>query len=162
MDKIYVIRDEKVMIDRDLAILYDVKSIRLREQVKRNKEKFPKHFMFQLSENEVESMVSQNAIPSKKHLGGALPHAFTEHGILQLASVLRSERANKMSIKIIEVFVKMRKILLNNKELLIKLEQMEKSVTKNSKDVKLIFTALKQLIKTPNLSRKEIGFKQNE
>lgn len=80
MNKIYQIRGKKVMLDKDLAELYDVKAIRLREQVKRNKERFPDNFMFQLNENEVETMVSQNAIPSKQHLGGSLPYAFTEHG----------------------------------------------------------------------------------
>ena len=77
MNKIYIIRNHKVMFDRDLAELYGVKSIRLREQVKRNITKFPQHFMFQLTEIEVEIMVSQNAIPSKSHLGGALPFVFT-------------------------------------------------------------------------------------
>lgn len=75
--KIFTIRDEHVMLDRDLADLYQVKAIRLREQVKRNKKRFPSDFMFQLTEDEVEFMVSQNAIPSKKHLGGYLPYVFT-------------------------------------------------------------------------------------
>jgi hypothetical protein len=85
--RIYFIRGEKVMLDRDLAELFDVKAIRLREQVRRNTEKFPVHFMFQLTVEEVEIMVSQNAIPSKQHLGGYLPLVFTEHGVLQLANV---------------------------------------------------------------------------
>jgi hypothetical protein len=76
-NKIYFIRNQKVMLDRDLAELYDVKSIRLREQVKRNIDKFPEHFMFRLSETETDLMVSKNAIPSKKHLGGSLPYIFT-------------------------------------------------------------------------------------
>ena len=76
IDKIYLIRGQKVMLDIDLAELFSVKAIRLREQVKRNPDKFPEHFMFQLTESEVEIMVSQNAIPSKKHLGGSLPFAF--------------------------------------------------------------------------------------
>jgi len=84
--RIYFIRGEKVMLDRDLAELFDVKAIRLREQVRRNTEKFPVHFMFQLTVEEVEIMVSQNAIPSKQHLGGYLPLVFTEHGVLQLAN----------------------------------------------------------------------------
>jgi hypothetical protein len=88
--KIYLVRKEKIMLDRDLAELFDVKAIRLREQVKRNLEKFPQHFIFQLTDKEVDSMVSQNAIPSKQHLGGALPYVFTEHGVLQLANVLKS------------------------------------------------------------------------
>ena len=77
--KIYLIRDKKVMFDRDLAGLYDIKAIRLREQVKRNLERFPGTFMFQLSEREVDILVSQNALPSRKYLGGYLPYAFSEH-----------------------------------------------------------------------------------
>ena len=80
LNKIYVVRDQKVMLDRDLAELYGVQAIRLREQVKRNKERFPENFMLQLTEQEIEDMVSQNAIPSRQVLGGALPYAFTEHG----------------------------------------------------------------------------------
>ena len=103
--KIYTIRKQRVMLDRDLAELYGVKSIRLREQVKRNKERFPVEFMFQLDDSEVGWLVSQNAIPSKKHLGGHLPFAFTEHGLLQLANVLRSSKAVEVSIELIRVFV---------------------------------------------------------
>ncbi|SDP99659.1 ORF6N domain-containing protein [Mucilaginibacter sp. OK268] len=81
----YIIRNTKVVLDRDLAEMYGVKAIRLREHVKRNLERFPPHFMFQLSDEETEFMVSQNAIPSRQHLGGTLPYAFSEHGILMLA-----------------------------------------------------------------------------
>jgi hypothetical protein len=87
LSKIYELRGKKIMLERDLAELYDVKAIRLREQVKRNSEKFPPHFMFQLTDKEVDIMVSHYAIPSKKHLGGHLPYVFTEHGVLQLANV---------------------------------------------------------------------------
>ncbi len=107
--KIYFIRNQKVMLDRDLAVLYNVKNIRLREQVKRNIEKFPSHFMFRLSLEEVNVLVSQNAIPSKKHLGGSLPYVFSEHGILQLANVLKGKIATQMSIKIIDVLYKCEK-----------------------------------------------------
>ncbi len=86
--KIYSIRDIQIMLDRDLAELYHVKAIRLREQVKRNIKRFPPEFMFQITEDEVDFMVSQNAIPSKQHLGGALPYVFTEQGLAMLASVL--------------------------------------------------------------------------
>ncbi len=82
--KIVTLRGQQVMLDRDLAELYGVKPIRLREQVKRNSERFPSDFLFQLNENEVEMKVSQNAIPSKQHLGGALPYVFTEEGIYML------------------------------------------------------------------------------
>src|SRR5690349_15262480 len=117
MSKIFLIRGLKVMLDRDLAELYGVKAIRLREQVKRNADRFPERFMFQLTETEVEIMVSQNAIPSKMHLGGAFPLVFTEHGVLMLANVLKSDQAITMSIRIIEIFVKLREVLLTNKDI---------------------------------------------
>lgn len=126
MNKIYLIREHKVMLDRDLSELYGLKAIRLREQVKRNRERFPENFMFQLNEKEVENMVSQTAIPSKQHLGGYLPYAFTEHGVLMLANVLKTDQAITMSIRIIEIFVKLREVLLTHKDILLKLEELEK------------------------------------
>lgn len=89
--KIYLVRGHKVMLDKDLAFLYDVKPIRLREQVKRNLKRFPEDFMFQLNDLEIDFMVSQNAIPSRKHLGGHNPYVFTEQGVAMLATVLNSE-----------------------------------------------------------------------
>ena len=162
--KIYLIRDKKVMLDRDLAGLYDIKAIRLREQVKRNMERFPENFMFQLSEKEVDILVSQNAIPSRKHLGGYLPYAFTEHGILMLANVIKSERAIKMSIRIIEIFVRMREMLLAYKDILHKLEEMESKYTDHDQKIMLIFEYLKQLEDTKHQeleqkTHKRIGFK---
>ncbi|MDZ4714227.1 MAG: ORF6N domain-containing protein [Cytophagales bacterium] len=103
MNKIYFIQNQKVMLDRDLAMLYGIKARRLREQVKRNLNRFPTNFMFKLTEKEAENMVSQNAIPSMQHLGGYLPYAFTEYGVLMLANVLKSEQAIIMSIRIIFV-----------------------------------------------------------
>ena len=102
------------MLDKDLAEPYEVKALRLREQVKRNLERFPENFMFRLTEEETDFMVSQNAIPSRQHLGGHLPFVFTEHGVLMLANVLRSERAIKMSVRIIEVFAKARELLYSH------------------------------------------------
>jgi len=158
-EKIYLIRGIKVMLDRDLAEMYNVKPIRLREQVKRNSERFPDHFMFQLLDEEVNFMVSQNAIPSRKHLGGSLPYAFSEHGILMLANVIKSQRAIAMSIKIIEVFVKFREMLISQKDLLLKFEQLEKLVVQHDDDITAIFQALKQLITQKNEPREPIGFK---
>ena len=160
MNKIYLIRGHKVMLDRDLAELYGVKAIRLREQVKRNQERFPANFMFQLSKKEVENMVSQNAIPSKQHLGGYLPYAFTEHGVLMLANVLKSEQAITMSIRIIEIFVKLREVLLTHKDILLKLEQLERKAVKQDGDIKLIFEYLRELLNPPAEPRSKIGFKQ--
>jgi len=158
LNKIYHIRGKKVMLDRDLALLYGVKTIRMREQVKRNLNRFPENFMFQLTEQETNVMVSQNAIPSKQHMGGSLPYAFTEHGVLMLANVLRSLQAIQMSIRIIEIFVKIREMLLTDKDILLKLEQMEKQVVQNSEEIQYIFNVLKQLLNPPQEARKTIGF----
>lgn len=158
-DKIYLIRGIKVMLDRDLAELYGVKPIRLREQVKRNNERFPEHFMFQLSEDEVAAMVSQNAIPSWQHLGGTLPYVFSEHGVLMLANVIKSQQAIVMSIKIIEVFVKFREMLVSQKDLLLRFEQLEKIIVQHDDDIQAIFNALKQLIQQKNEPREPVGFK---
>jgi len=117
-DRIFLLRNQKVMIDKDLAALYGVKPIRLREQVKRNIDRFPEKFMFQLTNDEVNFLVSQNAIPSKRSLGGYNPYAFSEYGVLMLANVLKSSRALQMSIRIIEVFVKMREMLIFHKDII--------------------------------------------
>jgi phage regulator Rha-like protein len=162
VSKIYLIRGQKVMIDRDLAELYGIEARRLREQVKRNMERFPENFMFQLSEEETEYMVSQNATPSRQYLGGHLPYVFTEHGVLMLASVLKSERAVQMSINIIEIFVRLREMLLTNKDILLKLEQLESKVAHHDENIQMIFSALKQLLNTPQTSRKRIGFRPND
>ncbi len=161
-NKIYLIRGQKVMLDRDLAELYDVKNIRLREQVKRNMEKFPEHFMFRLTEMETDLMVSQNAIPSKKHLGGSLPYVFTEHGILQLANVLTGDRATQMSIRIIEVFVQMREALTDNLSLKLDIEEIKKKLSSHSKNIELVFSYLDELIekKDNEKPRTKIGYKK--
>ena len=159
MNKIYFIRGHKVMLDKDLALLYEVKSIRLREQVKRNKGRFPGHFMFQLTEKETEKMVSQNAIPSKMHLGGSLPMAFTEHGVLMLANVFKNDKAVKVSIRIIEVFVKMREMLMTSKNVLLKLNNLERNVSKSKKDIQIIFETLRELLQEPDEPRKRVGYK---
>jgi len=110
------------MLDRDLAELYGVKPIRLREQVKRNSNRFPEDFMFQISEDEVDYMVSQNAIPSRKHLGGTLPYVFTEQGVAGISGVLTSNRAIEINIAIMRAFAKMRQFLANNADLFMRLE----------------------------------------
>ncbi|MDO8992355.1 MAG: ORF6N domain-containing protein [Daejeonella sp.] len=160
ISKIYMIREQKVMIDKDLAELYGVKAIRLREQVKRNKTRFPANFMFQLSEQEVENMVSQNAIPSKQALGGTLPYAFTEHGILMLSNVLKNERAIQMSIRIIEIFVRLREMLNIYKDVAILIEQIENKLGKQDQKIELLFSYLNQFIQKEEGPRIPIGFKQ--
>jgi len=147
------------MLDKDLAEMYGTIPKRLRQQVKRNIERFPEHFMFQLSDEEVDSLVSQNVIPSRQSLGGTLPYAFSEHGILMLANVIKSQQAITMSIRIIEVFVKFREMLISQKDLLLKFEQLEKLIVQHDDDINAIFAALKQLIHQKNEPREPIGFK---
>ena len=160
MNKIWQVRGHKVMLDRDLAELYGVKAIRLREQVKRNVERFPENFMMQLTQQEVEDMVSQNAIPSRQVLGGSLPYAFTEHGVLMLSNVLKSERAIQMSIRIIEIFVKLRETLLLYKDVALLVEQVEKRLGKQDEKIELLFAYLSKFIEKEDTPRTEIGFKQ--
>jgi len=157
--KIYLSRGHKVMLDKDLAELYGVKPIRLREQVKRNIRRFPDDFMFHLNEQEIEIMVSQNAIPSRKYLGGHLPYVFTEHGVLMLSNVIKSERAIKMSIRIIEIFIKLREMLLTHKDILLKLQKMEKTIIEHDEKIQLIFDYLKKLLTQPEKPIKKIGYK---
>lgn len=159
LSKIYLLRNQKVMLDRDLAELYGVKPIRLREQVKRNRDRFPENFMFQLTEEEVSNMVSQNAIPSKQALGGTFPYVFTEHGVLMLSNVLKSERALKMSIRIIEIFVKLRETLLLHKDVALLAEQVEKRLGKQDDKIALLFGYLNQFMEKEEEPRKPIGFK---
>jgi len=163
-NKIYLIRSKKVMLDRDLAELFDVKAIRLREQLKRNIEKFPPHFMFQLTNEEVEIMVSQNAIPSKQHLGGSLPYVFTEYGVLQLSNILKSARATQVSIKVIEVFVKMREMLTDTLRLHLDIELIKKKLENQDRNIELVFSYLDELMekKENPESRNPVGFKQSK
>ena len=161
-NKIYFIRNTKMMLDRDLAELYNVEPRRLRQQVNRNIEKFPEHFMFRLTENEVDIMVSQNAIPSKQVLGGSLPFVFTEHGILQLSNVLKSERATQMSIKIIEVFVSLREFLTDNLNLKLEVEEIKKKLANQNKNIELVFSYLDELLEKQDnkTEREKIGYKK--
>ena len=160
--KIYLIRGQKVMLDKDLAILYCVKPIRLREQVKRNIRRFPDDFMFQLNEKEIDSMVSQNAIPSRKYLGGYKPYVFTEQGVAMLATVLNSERAVQVNIAIMRAFVKLREILSINKELAHKLAELERKIERHNEEIKVIFDAIRQLMAPPEPKEKKIGFRVRE
>ena len=149
------------MLDEDLADLYQVATKRLNEQVRRNIERFPEDFMFQLTTEEYENLKPQIATSS---WGGRrkLPFAFTEQGVAMLSSVLNSGIAIGMNIQIIRVFTKMREIMLTNKDVLLKLEQLEKEVSKNKQDITLIFQALRQLLNKPAEKRRMIGFKSTE
>jgi hypothetical protein len=156
--RIYTIRGKQVMLDRDLAMLYNVKPIALRQQVKRNSKRFPADFMFQLTKSEADSLVSQNVIPSQKSLGGYLPYAFTENGVAMLSSVLRSERAIEANIQIMRAFTNLRHLALNYGDLLQRIESMER---KYDEQFKIVFDALRNLLHTEAKIQKKIGFKND-
>jgi len=141
-NKIYTIRGKQVMLDRDLAELYGVKSIRLREQVKRNIERFPEDFMFLLDVNEINSMVSQNAIPSKKHLGGYSPYVFTEQGVASLSGALKSKKAVQINIQIMRAFVTMRKFITSNTQIFSRLDNLEIKQLEHDKNFEKVFEAI--------------------
>ena len=157
-DKIYSIRGQKVMLDFDLALLYNVETRTLKQAVKRNKDRFPEDFMFELSETEIKNLVSQNVIPGKGRLGGAVPLAFTEQGVSMLSSVLRSKEALSVHISIMRAFVQMRQLLENNKELRVKLEELE---NKYDEQFKTVFDAIRNLIYQKTKPRERIGFKKD-
>jgi hypothetical protein len=123
--KIHTIRGLQVMLDRDLAELYEVKSIRLREQVRRNIDRFPEDFMFILTEKEVSLMVTQNAIPSKQKLGGYLPYVFTEQGVASISGVLTNKTAIEINIQIMRAFVQMRRFISTNAMIFQRLDNIE-------------------------------------
>ena len=157
--KILLIRGRKVMLDRDLAQLYDVETRALNQAVKRNIKRFPEDFMFQLKNSEAEQLVSQNVIPHKKYFGGSLPYAFTEQGVAMLSSVLNSERAVQVNIAIMRAFVKLREMIATNKELARKLDALEK---KYDAQFKVVFDAIRQLMTPPEPKRRRIGFLREE
>jgi hypothetical protein len=158
LDKIYVIDGEKIMLDSDLAFLYKVETKRLKEAVRRNRERFPKDFMFELNKKQLEILRTQIASSS---WGGSRykPMAFTELGVAMLSSILNSRQAIQVNIQIIRIFTRIRKVLASHKELIQKINQLENRTYKNDEDIKGIFRVLKQLLNPPSLPRKKIGFK---
>lgn len=160
LNRIFVIRNQKVILDEDLAVMYKVATKRLNEQVKRNRSRFPKDFMLVLTKKEFENLKSQNASSS---WGGrrSLPYAFTEQGIAMLSSVLNSATAIDVNIRIIRVFIKLREYALTHKEILLQLSKMEKDVRNNRTDIDSIFSVLKELLEKQSrpVARNRIGFK---
>jgi hypothetical protein len=137
------LRGQKVMLDRDLAMIYGVKPIRLREQVKRNKERFPEDFMFQLNEYEIKLLVSQNAIPSFKILGGYKPYAFTRNGANMLSTVLRSPVAIKRSIQIMRAFSILEEAISRKKKTLAQSPEILKKLSTHSRAIMQLFQEIK-------------------
>jgi phage regulator Rha-like protein len=161
--KIFLIRGQKVMLDRDLAELYGVETKRLKEAVRRNRDRFPEDFMFEMSTDEFQNWRTQFATSNSDIMGlRHPPFCFTEQGVTMLACVLSSARAIETNIRIIRIFTKMRETLMAHKDILLKLEKFERQVEKNSSDIHLIFEALKQLLNPPQEPRKRIGYKRSE
>jgi hypothetical protein len=160
LNKIYFIRGQKVMLDKDLAELYAVETRRLNEQVKRNLKRFPEDFMFQLAQNEVDILMSQSAT---SRWGGTrkLPNVFTEHGILMLSSILNSERAIEVNIRIMRIFTRFRQLIGDNIELRLAIEKLERKSDNNTKNIEVVFQYLDELLekKEKPVPRKQIGYK---
>jgi phage regulator Rha-like protein len=161
MQKIYYIRNQKVMLDADLAELYGVETRRLKEQVKRNKERFPERYMFELTKEEAEASRSQNATLKRGENIKYLPYAFTEHGVMMLSNVLKSKRAIEVSMRIIDVFIMLRETLANHTELRLEIEQIKKKLHNYGKNIELVFQYLDELLekKENPTPRKQIGYK---
>ena len=157
--RIYLIRGKKVMLDSDLAELYGVTTGALIQAVKRNAERFPDDFMYLLTREEFNVLISQSVI-SKIGRGGRtkLPHAFTEQGVAMLSGVLHSKRAVQVNIAIMRTFVKLRQLISTHKELAHKLGLLEKKVEKHDREIHAIFEAIRRLLEPPEKSKRRIGF----
>ncbi len=160
INKIYVIRGQKVMLDRDLAELYNVETRRLKEQVRRNISRFPEEFMFELTKEELEEWRTEYASSNRDVMGVRIaPFVFTEHGILMLSSVLNSEKAVQMNIQIIKTFVQLRKLANNYEEIMAKIKQIESQTNEQFSE---IYTVLQNLLSKPEEEpRNQIGYKKN-
>lgn len=146
-------------LDIDLAEMYGVFNKALKQAVKRNIDRFPEDFMFELSEEEFASLRSQ-IVTTNRGGNRYLPFAFTEHGVLMLSSVLRSEQAVQVNIQIMRVYSKMKELLLMHKDILMKLEQLERKTDKHDEQIELIFDCIKKLVEEPKERTERIGFKK--
>jgi hypothetical protein len=161
--RILLIRGEKVIIDMDLAEFYGVPTKRLNEQVKRNKARFPDDFMFQLSAKEKTEVVANCDHLSKLKYSKALPYAFTEHGSIMAASVLNSKRAVEVSVYIVRAFVKIRRMMAENKELSRRIVQIERHLAEHDEQIIELIKAIKQLLKPePPPKKRRIGFRADK
>lgn len=165
--KIYLIRGLKVMLDFDLAEMYGVLTKALKQSVRRNINRFPDDFLFELTNEELQ-LLFKSQIPSRSQIVTLkrgenvkyLPFAFTEHGVLMLSSVLRSEQAVQVNIQIMRVYSKMKELLMTYKDILVKLEQLERKTDKHDEQIQVIFAYIKRLIEQPNeeIKTERIGF----
>lgn len=170
VSKIYLIRGKKVMLDRDLAEMYGVETSQLKRQVRRNIDRFPEDFMFEMNKSEFENWRSQFGTSNEDKMGlRYAPFCFTEQGVAMLSSVLNSKTAIEVNIRIIRVFTRMREMVLTHKDILLKLERIEQKILKqdgqlkkHEKDLQMVFTALKELLNPKTEPMRKIGFKRKE
>lgn len=168
ISKIYEVRGKKVMIDKDLAVLYGVETRILKQAVRRNLKRFPMDFMFEMNKQEFTDWRSQIVMSKEDRMGlRHAPFCFTELGVTMLASILKSDQAIQMNIRIVRVFTKMREMLLSHKEILVELESIKQELGERAKDIELIFSYLKQLelakrTEWEQKNRKRIGYKRKD
>ena len=161
MSQVYQIREEKVMFDRDLAKLYGVETRTLKQAVRRNKDRFPDDFMFELTQEEFATWRSQTVMSKEDRQGLRYPpFAFTEQGVAMLSSVLNSPQAIQVNIQIIRVFTRLRNMILTHRDILLKLNELESRVTNQDKSIRQLFDYLRQFISTQEKPTKAIGFKR--
>jgi hypothetical protein len=160
ISRIYLVRGEKVMLDSDLAELYDIETKYLKRAVKQNISRFPDDFMFELTKEEWESLRCNFSTSNKRGGTRYLPYVFTEQGVAMLSSVLNSEIAINVNIRIIRLFTKMREILMANKDLLLRMKKVERELASQGESIKAVFDYLDQFIKLHEAPRVKIGFKQ--
>lgn len=162
INKIMLLRNKKVMIDRDLAMLYGVTTKRLNEQVKRNLKRFPNDFMFQITAEEKDQLIITFEHLDSLKFSTVLPFVFTEHGAVMLASVLNSEQAISVNIQIVRVFTQIRQMLADNTEVRLEIEKIKGKLEKQDKNIELVFQYLDNLLEQkekPNTPRQGIGYK---
>ena len=164
MNKIYLIRGQKAMLDRDLAELYGVETKVLNQAVKRNSQRFPTDFMFQLTKSEWESLRSQVVTleTGRGKYPKYAPTVFTEQGVAMLSSVLKSETAIRVNIQIIRIFTRMREMIMTHKDILLQLEKIEKKMNSHDEQIALIFGYLKKLLTPIQPPRQRIGFRRKD
>ena len=159
--KIHLIRGQKVLLDRDLATMYDVQTRDLNKAVQRNLSRFPEDFMFQLSPEEFRSFMFQSGT-SKRGGTRKRPYAFTEQGVAMLSGVLRSDHAVEVNIAIMRAFVSLRRMLSSHKDLAEKLAALENSLEKHDEHIRTLFSAIRQLMEVPEKPKRQIGFQVKE
>jgi phage regulator Rha-like protein len=163
ISKIYLIRGQKVMIDRDLAELYGVETRVLKQAVRRNIERFPEDFMFEMNKEEFDQWREENITASEDKQGlRYAPFCFTEQGVTMLSCVLNSKRAIEVNIQVIRIFTRLREMVLTHKDILLKLERLERKIVQQDGDIKLIFKYLKELLNPKTEPMRRIGYKRKD